>query len=1403
MKKVIFLLLSTLLVITLNAADSDHFVIEINTLNDKEFTIPTNSDYSYNYNVDCENDGTIDATAQTGNYICIYPEKGTYIIRIIDNIGDGTGFPALDDSDKSKIFKVIQWGTGKWKTMKGAFKNAPLAEIDTTTSPDLSNVKDTSYMFQKSSFNSDIRNWDVSHVEDMSYMFNRAMKFNQDISSWNVEKVKTMKSMFQMAKSFNKPINWNVKELTTAESMFRVAKEFNQPLELNFTEKLENINYMLNGTKFNQDINDWDVSHVKYMKSLLPSTFNKPLDRWNVSKVENMDALFKSNKLFNQDISGWNVSSVISMREMFRNSIFDQNIGSWNISNVENMTFMFIQSKLSTENYDALLEGWSKLNLKMNVHFHAGNSTYCKSETAKQIIQDGFSWSIQDGGRYCGRTPDLFVITVKTDNDGPSEDTQFTIPTFPSESYNYDIDCDDDGFYEAEEQHSSYTCNYSQAGSYSIRIKDHNGDGTGFPRIYFSSNGDSKKLIAINQWGTVKWSSMERAFFGCENLDNNIIATDYPDLSKVESLKDMFFGATLFNQDISSWNVSNIVNMKNMFFNAVNFNQDIGSWNTAKVENMSDMFRNSPKFNQDIGSWNVSSVTDMSRMFWGASSFDQDLSSWNVEKVTDMENMFKGIKLSTNNYDNLLIAWNKLNLKNGVKFNAGSSNYCNGETARDNLTETDSDNGFSWIIKDGGKLCELPSDINLSKDSIFENSEIGSEVGIFSPIKGEAPFVYELLNSGEGSEDSSKFTIDNNKLKLNFVPDYENPIDLGDSANNNTYTIRVKLTDKSDNSIEKKFIIKIINLSDIPKNDFVIKVQGDSFTINIDSELEYNYSVDCDNDGIDEIREHHESYSCNYDDSGEHIIRIKDDSGDLTGFPRIFFKQSYTLLGVVQWGKMRWTSMREAFSGCTQFNSLGSDTPDLSAVEDFSYMFSSAINFNQDINSWNMENAKDLTGMFKDASNFNQSLNSWNIKNVTNMEEMFRSARKFNQPLNDWNVENVENMNALFYSAQDFNQPLDKWNVKNVKYMKEIFKSAQKFNQPLNSWNVENLEIANQLFNGASSFNQPLDNWNTSNITDMKYMFLNAISFDQNISSWNVEKVTAMRDFFKNVSLSTKNYDALLIAWQQQNLKSNIKFNAGNSHYCKGESARGLIIDNFSWEITDLGKKCTPTEINLDNNYLDENSIIGTEIATITAIDGNSPYSFELALGDNSEDNSKFVIIGDKLKSNFLPDYENPIDIGDSEKNNTYTIRIKVTDQSNESFEKSFIITVNDIGGNNECSDNSLNDCDHDNGTCTDNDDGYECGCLEDYLLNEETKKCIKIDNCKDSPCQNGGECIDGVSSYSCKCKEGYEGENCKDSIKIKGSSSTGCNYSKNSNFHLFIFILLGFIILSFKKKRF
>jgi len=110
----------------------------------------------------------------------------------------------------------------------------------------------------------------------------------------------------------------------------------------------------------------------------------------------------------------------------------------------------------------------------------------------------------------------------------------------------------------------------------------------------------------------------------------------------VTNMRYMVRRARSFNQDIGSWDVSNVTNMHGMFRTAVAFNQDIGSWDVSNVTNMSGMFTDAI-FDQDIGNWDTSKVTDMSSMFSGATAFNQDIGNWDTSKVTNMGSMFASV----------------------------------------------------------------------------------------------------------------------------------------------------------------------------------------------------------------------------------------------------------------------------------------------------------------------------------------------------------------------------------------------------------------------------------------------------------------------------------------------------------------------------------------------------------------------------------------------------------------------------------------------------------------------------------------------------------------------------------------------------------------------------------------
>ena len=120
--------------------------------------------------------------------------------------------------------------------------------------------------------------------------------------------------------------------------------------------------------------------------------------------------------------------------------------------------------------------------------------------------------------------------------------------------------------------------------------------------------------------------------------------------------------------------------------------------------------------------------------------------------------------------------------------------------------------------------------------------------------------------------------------------------------------------------------------------------------------------------------------------------------------------------------------------------------------------------------------------------------------------------------------------------------------------------------------NLTGTLFLNYTFASCTNFNGSIGNWNTSSVTSMSSMFYSASSFNQDIGNWDVSKVSTMTLMFLGVTLSTPNYDSLLMGWlNYAPLKTGVSFDAGDSEYLTGGDARQTLIDTYSWSISDGG----------------------------------------------------------------------------------------------------------------------------------------------------------------------------------------------------------------------------------------
>ena len=155
-----------------------------------------------------------------------------------------------------------------------------------------------------------------------------------------------------------------------------------------------------------------------------------------------------------------------------------------------------------------------------------------------------------------------------------------------------------------------------------------NGVNTFYPSPFININSNQN----ISSWDVSNVTDMGFMFYEAESFNQPL---NNWDVSNVTNMRGMFLYATSFNQPLGNWDVSNDINMFQMFEGATSFNQALNNWDVSNVNssNMNNMFMNATSFNQPLDNWDVSNMSHMRRMFEGASSFNQDLSGWCVTNI--------------------------------------------------------------------------------------------------------------------------------------------------------------------------------------------------------------------------------------------------------------------------------------------------------------------------------------------------------------------------------------------------------------------------------------------------------------------------------------------------------------------------------------------------------------------------------------------------------------------------------------------------------------------------------------------------------------------------------------------------------------------------------------------------
>jgi surface protein len=334
------------------------------------------------------------------------------------------------------------------------------------------------------------------------------------------------------------------------------------------------------------------------------------------------------------DITKVCTSLVTDMESMFQGEpvppdTFNQDLSTWDVSNVTNMKNMFQLA----ETFNQDISSWDVSSVTNMTGMFQG---------AAYFSQPIGNWDVSSltnmGNMFEGATDfNQYIANWSVDNVTSCGDFSINAPLTEANTPNF-TNCEPCFIY---------------LDNNGVTIKACSG----------AVNGDTGVIDNVSY--TIVNEATLRTMIENDSILTNKVTTLVTDMS------NMFDGRSTFNQDISSWDVSNVTNMDTMFQYASAFNQDISSWDVSNVTIMRRIFNSATAFNQDISNWDVSNVTTMEYMFYVAQSFNQPIGSWDVSSVTDMSGMFGNATA----FNKDLSSWSVDNVNNCNGFSDGASSW--------------------------------------------------------------------------------------------------------------------------------------------------------------------------------------------------------------------------------------------------------------------------------------------------------------------------------------------------------------------------------------------------------------------------------------------------------------------------------------------------------------------------------------------------------------------------------------------------------------------------------------------------------------------------------------------------------------------------------------------------------
>jgi surface protein len=658
----------------------------------------------------------------------------------------------------------------------------------------------------------------------------------------------------------------------------------------------------------------------------------------------------------------------------------------------------------------------------------------------------------------------------------------------------------------------------------------------------------------------------------------------------------MFAGASAFNQNIESWNVSTVNNMASMFGFATFFNQPLAGWERTTVGNVStlanvvqmgSMFYNTKVFNQPIGNWNTGKVTNMSAMFDGnfpgkADTFNQNIGTWDVRNVRSFAGMFRSCETFNNGFAPGVSAGNQLQWDTSACTDM-SQMFSNVTAFNSNLGTGTTHWNVSIVTDFTSMFNNCPAFNNGDNSAPINNWSINTQSGAI--VNMGAMFAGAIVfNRPLESWNVKNVTSLASTFRAAYA--FDQPLAGWERTTPGNVSTLSKVENMSNTFSDARVFNQPIgnwNTSSVTRMDGMFS-RTSGAGVNL-----FNRPI-----GNWDVRKVTNFIGMFYANAGAISFNNGDDSAPLNNWilntdPTASVSMSYMFMSLnalgspfnrnlSSWNTSRVVTMDSMFRN-TPFNNGFAPgvenqlTWDTSACIDMNRMFASNTAFNSNLGNgtipWNVSKVTNFFSMFFGCTSFNNGdnsapINNWSINTQSgvnvNMSNLFYEAHVFNRPLENWNMTRVTNLTATLRGARVFNQPLANWErtgstLANVATINTLFYDARLFNQPIGNWNVTGVNNMTAMFFNARSFNQPLAGWERvgstlANVNDMNNMFSadnlsgGNMTFNQPIGNWNVGNVLNMSRMFGSLNWNTS-FNQNIGSWNVHKVAnfSNFMFN--------------------------------------------------------------------------------------------------------------------------------------------------------------------------------------------------------------------------------------------------------------------